>query len=404
MRHAARPPRRSLLLAVLLALTGCSAGGGAEPLDGPAVGETSAAIINGVSSPASQDSVVRIQMGLGFCSGTLIAPNLVLTARHCVTNFRNDECGTIRGDVPVETMSIAVGGSASELTAPVAHATKYFYNAGGDLCASGDVALILLDTKIAGGPIAKVRTARATMNEKYVAVGYGADESNRISVRRQRTGVDVVAIGPATETFTPSDAPAYTYALPAGELATSEAACHGDSGGPLFDAQGQVVGVTSRGTDPNDVCVARPDIFTAVEAHLVLVDMALAEAGFPQASASAEPAATEADGAGSGTSPVAEDDEPAVRDASALPRSRGAPSSSGCGVGRGSSSPSGGSGVALVGLGLLALALARASRARRSSTWSSSASDRSYGFPLSRICDRDATTVAWCAPRAPSTF
>src|SRR5690242_20673612 len=55
---------------------------------------TSSAIINGKNSDASQDAVVLIEHPEGrraieSCTGTLIAANLVLTARHCVSKVAN---------------------------------------------------------------------------------------------------------------------------------------------------------------------------------------------------------------------------------------------------------------------------------------------------------------------------
>src|ERR1700744_587391 len=51
-------------------------------------------IINGIASPSSQDAAVMVyfldsannKLG-GICTGTLVAPNLVLTARHCVADI-----------------------------------------------------------------------------------------------------------------------------------------------------------------------------------------------------------------------------------------------------------------------------------------------------------------------------
>jgi Trypsin len=335
-----------------------------DDADGAPVGQVRSPVIKGSSSPAAQDSVIMIQMGQeGFCSGTLIAPNVVLTARHCVSTPAEDDCGTIQGDMAPATLGIAIGPSANQASAPVAHAKKYFYGAGKDLCEAGDFALILLDRSVTGAPSSKVRAAPATVGETFVAVGYGEDENKQVSVRRQRTGVKALAIGPAQETFTPTNAAAFSYEIPAGEIATSEAVCHGDSGGPLFDLQGRVVGMTSRGADPNDVCVDRPDIFTAVAAHLAVVDQALQEAGFPRT------------GDESGTKPSSQDDptqsadEDTTTDEDETPapkkRKKATPTANaGCSVGHASPgdtrAPAG-----AFGLLLLALTAWRASSRRR---------------------------------------
>jgi hypothetical protein len=268
-----------------VAAPACSSPGAGDSSDSDALGTARSAVINGSASPSSQDSVVMIQMGDGgFCTGTLIAPNVVLTARHCVSNYAEDDCGTFTGDIPFANEGIAIGGGANEQTTPVAHAKKYFYVDGAKgLCDPAvDIAAILLDRDVTGVPIAKVRATPVTVGESFVAVGYGEDENKQVSVRRQRTGVKSVAVGPTKQTFTPTNAAAYEYELPAGEIAVTEAVCHGDSGGPLFDLQQRVVGVTSRGTDPLDVCVARPDIFSAVAQHLDVIDRALALAGHPR--------------------------------------------------------------------------------------------------------------------------
>lgn len=286
MRSAA--PLLALVALASLPALACSSPDDTRPGDA-ALGAARSAVINGTASPASQDSVVMIIMGGagGFCTGTLIAPNVVLTARHCVSNYAEDDCGTFTGDVPPATEGIAIGASANETSTPVAHAKQYFYVDGAKgLCEPAiDIAVILLDRDITGVPISKVRAAPVTVGETFVAVGYGEDENKQVSVRRQRTGVTSVAVGPATKTFTPTNAAAYQYELPAGEIAVTEAVCHGDSGGPLFDMQQQIVGVTSRGTDPLDVCVARPDIFSAVAQHLDVIDRALVAAGHPRGSA-----------------------------------------------------------------------------------------------------------------------
>src|ERR1051326_5824095 len=74
-------------LAILFAL-GAFASGCSTTAEQPTehVASKGAAIIDGSESPATQDAVVLVVIhNHGSCTGTLVAPNLVLTARHCVT-------------------------------------------------------------------------------------------------------------------------------------------------------------------------------------------------------------------------------------------------------------------------------------------------------------------------------
>src|SRR5262249_13080985 len=82
----------SLSLTSLVAL-GCSGegssiegAGGASSGDPPSTGEVAAPIIGGVldTGAKAHDSVVMLAFDQYICSGTLIAANVVLTARHCV--------------------------------------------------------------------------------------------------------------------------------------------------------------------------------------------------------------------------------------------------------------------------------------------------------------------------------
>src|SRR5450631_3812266 len=84
-RHLAVP-------AVALLVVACSA-----PPSGPSerVARTSEAIVNGTASPATQNFAVLVEHKVSCtttgctydeCTGTLVAPNLVLTARHCVSD------------------------------------------------------------------------------------------------------------------------------------------------------------------------------------------------------------------------------------------------------------------------------------------------------------------------------
>ena len=80
--------RTFVIPALFAAIAGCSsATPSAEPTQA-----TASAVIKGKNSDTSQDAVILLifldqQTGLvGACTGTMLAPNLVLTARHCVAD------------------------------------------------------------------------------------------------------------------------------------------------------------------------------------------------------------------------------------------------------------------------------------------------------------------------------
>src|SRR5688500_7341829 len=82
LSYRGAPLMRRIVIAAALLAAAC----GPSPQDSEKTATKSAAIIDGTASSVDQDSVVLITIGArGGCTGTLVAPNLVLTARHCVT-------------------------------------------------------------------------------------------------------------------------------------------------------------------------------------------------------------------------------------------------------------------------------------------------------------------------------
>ena len=65
---------------LLLSLTAC--GAGTLPEESEPLGTSRSAVQGG--KPATTQTFAVGVYGRGLCSGTLIAPNLVITARHCV--------------------------------------------------------------------------------------------------------------------------------------------------------------------------------------------------------------------------------------------------------------------------------------------------------------------------------
>lgn len=218
------------------------------------------AIIKGSVSTSNEDAAVLLLMYAGDqlserCTGALIAPNLVVTARHCTaeTVDQNIVCtadgkaegggGAYKKDRAVASMFIYTGPNAADPAAakdpPDALGKTLVYDTNVSNMCQGDLAFIVLDRSIGKVKPAKVRlTANAQVGETLMVAGYGLTEDGKVSPQRMTRSTSVVAVGPLTQ-----DA----YDLSANEYATGEGDCRGDSGGPAFDETGALVGVLSRG-------------------------------------------------------------------------------------------------------------------------------------------------------------
>jgi hypothetical protein len=262
------------------------------------IGQVSQPIINGTASDASEDATVmlfHLEPGKtrgGICTGALIAPNLVLTARHCVSrsddNVACDEDGNplIGGNVienfEAVDLYVFAGKDRAEFTgtvAPALDATKWkpsgqgleiIDDKSGTLC-NHDLALVLLKAPIENVPIASIRLdGDARVGEKLLTVGWGVTSGEiEPKMRQRRDGVTVQRVGPN------GTVPVLTKS----EFLFDESICLGDSGGPVYaDATKAIIGVVSRGGNgvepgggPASTCVQADNLATKLSPFRELI-------------------------------------------------------------------------------------------------------------------------------------
>jgi len=218
---------------------------------------------------------------LTLCSGALVAPNLVLTARHCIARAitATPACDTrgeshngdhIGADEDPSQIAIYTGNHVDVTEdVPRAYATKTIHPRTRILCDS-DVAFVVLDRPLDGVQTLSMRLDEPVQEGEYIVpVGFGGGVVGDIGTRVPRDATEVLSVGPGHNSSTGA-------VLGPREFEVDEATCRGDSGGPALDARsGEIVGVVSRGrscfTDGNHV-------YTRIDAYATLAHDALLEA------------------------------------------------------------------------------------------------------------------------------
>ncbi len=291
------------MFALGLVTVGCSTAAG----DGE-VGQTRQAIVGGTASDETQDSTVMLfhldpsgPRRLGICTAALIAPRLLLTARHCVSTTDEqvacDSDGTpllganIRSNHDPANLFVFTGkdrpaniGDAPPTLdttkwKPAGQGAEIIDDKSGTLC-NHDLALVLLREPIDDVPLATLRLdGDATPGEKLVTVGWGVTYGEVEPAKRQeRRGVTVKRVGPSDQ----------VPVLTKSEFLFDESICLGDSGGPVFaEATNAIVGVVSRGGNgldatqggPSVTCEGADNVATKLSPFKELVTEAFQRAG-----------------------------------------------------------------------------------------------------------------------------
>jgi hypothetical protein len=219
----------------------------------PATRFASSAISGGQPDSGDENVFILIshrgQQGVALCSASLIAPNLLLTARHCVSEVTQEQvtCGQTTAGSPFPTSSFLAANTASidQITAANAFhvAAVSVPTEGADICGF-DLALVTLESSVPANvaqPLVPRIDRPVTTGERYTAVGYGqtsGDDADVGGERRLRSGLKVGC--------SPGECGA---GVEADEFVGQAGICSGDSGGPALDSDGKLIGVVSRSAD-----------------------------------------------------------------------------------------------------------------------------------------------------------
>jgi hypothetical protein len=171
--------------------------------------------------------------GGGYCSGTLIAPDVVLTAAHCVQNpIDGFYTGAGEKTDPI-TVTPANGLTKHAVAAQLAHPSYSPW--GGCPNQTFDVGLVRLQKPIKEVTPMVRATAAPPFSKACRIVGYGVHNQDGPSASyEQKRGANV---------WIKSSGPSYLEVLWKSGISD-----HGDSGGPLLCDE-KIAGVTSCGTD-----------------------------------------------------------------------------------------------------------------------------------------------------------
>lgn len=240
-------PKQRLPLGIALSFLAFSCGN-ADPADVTDVSAQSAPILDGQLAPEATSVVGVVNFAGGQCSGSLLLPNLVLTARHCIASSEDDTTAVVCDDTMLESPDSA--GAVFVVPLPQISNDPLDYHAvsairtpeGATSVCGSDVALLQLSAPLTLPTLTPRLDSPLVAGEPYSIVGYGVNgsqASGASGIRRSRAGLSVECVGAECDQ-------ASVYA---NEWVGPTGACSGDSGGPALDADGRVIGVLSRGKE-----------------------------------------------------------------------------------------------------------------------------------------------------------
>lgn len=251
--HSIRIASSLLSLSLVLCSVGCT-------FEQAHVGRAQGSVAGGtreLGEPAVV-SIYDFQRG-ALCSGTLIAPRVVLTAKHCVQD--SDEAAP---DDP-QYFVVGIGNDAQRATESLrvqtVRTTPGVYQSGrfglSGALVGVDVAVLTLVTGTTVTP-KEIRRDAATdqIGSTVTVIGFGETPAGDVGLKY--IGYDVIS------------------GITGNVIYSGSSVCEGDSGGPMIEADGRVIGVASFG---NGSCGTGYTGHNTLPPFLDMIDEAVRESG-----------------------------------------------------------------------------------------------------------------------------
>lgn len=258
-------------------LTGCG--------ESPRLATQQLGVIGGVATGEARASVLYVTTEIStfggapvlkIASGTLVAPNLLLTALHVVSRnpsnvpFTCDASGRevsgSKGSLlgpSVEPAKIAVFAGPRPDGEPIAYGRRIISSGSPTICRN-DIAFVQLDRALSSSTTPIRREEPAQIGDDLTVIGFGTADS-AAEIERSEREVAVTAVGQWIRTFTVGEGP-----------------CEGDSGGPALSRAGELVGVfSSVAVDCRGATAAAKYTDVSYFSRLVEQAFAAADAGSP---------------------------------------------------------------------------------------------------------------------------
>ncbi len=214
-----------------------------DPPDPNELGVLTQPVLDGTPTTAYED-VVAVRRGDAPCTGVLVAPDLVLTARQCAHPDADISTGCFRFSPPEvqEDLSVVFGPNADmplHEIAVVEHITEP------EESCHDDLVLLRLATAVPSELAAPrpTRSAAIVPGEPLTLVGYGRASGGVTGIKHKATGTVRCVGGPPDCSATAG----YLWSMALFE-SEDTTGCDGDGGAPALDADGLVIGLTSFAT------------------------------------------------------------------------------------------------------------------------------------------------------------